>query len=157
MTTSCPQPEKVRVHDPDTFNGSDLWKLCSFLVACNLHFRDRPYAFPDDEKKILFILSYFDGPAMSWFEPGLMDLANSTHWMWNFEVFINELEVNFSPHDPVGDAESSLTNLTMGEDSHIVKYNVEFWKLVAQLDWNESALTTHYFSGLLLQIQVEIL
>jgi hypothetical protein len=127
------------------------------LVACNLHFQDRPYAFPDDEKKILFILSYLDGPAMSWFEPGLMDPTNSAHWMWNFEVFINELEVNFSPHDPVGDAESSLTNLTMGEDSCIVKYNVEFWKLVARLDWNKSALTARYFSGLLLQIRVEIL
>jgi hypothetical protein len=134
------------------FNGSDLQKLRSFLVACNLHFQDRPYAFPDDEKKILFVLSYLDGPAMSWFEPGLMDPTNSAHWMWNFEVFINELEVNFGPHDPVGDAESSLTNLTMGEDSRIVKYNVEFWKLVARLDWNESALTTRYFSGLPLRI-----
>jgi hypothetical protein len=89
---------------------------------------------------------------MSWFKPGLMDLTNSMHWMWNFEVFINELEVNFGPHDPIGDAESSLTNLTMEEDSCIVKYNVEFWKLVTQLDWNESTLTAHYFSGLLLQI-----
>jgi hypothetical protein len=94
---------------------------------------------------------------MSWFKPGLMDLTNSAHWMWNFEVFINELEVNFGPHDPVRDAESSLTNLTMGEDSRIVKYNVEFWKLVARLDWNESALTARYFSGLPLRIRVEIL
>jgi hypothetical protein len=94
---------------------------------------------------------------MSWFKPGLMDLTNSAHWMWNFEVFINKLEVNFGPHNPVGDAESSLTNLTMGEDSHTVKYNVEFWKLVAWLDWNESALTTCYFSRLPLWIQVEIL
>jgi hypothetical protein len=104
------------------------------LVACNLHFQDCPYAFPDGEKKILFVLSYLDSPAISWFEPGLMDPTNSMHWMWNFKVFINKLKVNFSPHDPVGDAESSLTNLTMGEDSHIVKYNVEFWKLVPWLD-----------------------
>jgi hypothetical protein len=81
-----------------------------------------------------------------------MDPTNSAHWMWDFKVFINELEVNFGPHDPVRDAKSSLTNLTMGEDSHIVKYNMEFWKLVAWLDWNESALTTRYFSGLLLRI-----
>jgi hypothetical protein len=104
------------------------------LVICNLHFRDCPYTFPDDEKKILFILSYLDGPAMSWFEPGLMDLTNSAHWMWDLKVFINELEVNLGPHNLIRDAESSLTNLTMGEDSCIVKYNVEFWKLVAWLD-----------------------
>ena len=89
---------------------------------------------------------------MSWFEPGLMDPTNSVHWMWDFKAFINELEINFGPHDPVGDAEAPLTNLTMGEDSHIVKYNVEFWKLVTQLDWNESVLTMRYFSGLPLQI-----
>jgi hypothetical protein len=92
---------------------------------------------------------------MSWFKPGLIDLTNSAHWMWNFKIFINELKVNFSPHDPVRDAKSSLTNLTMGEDSHIVKYNVEFWKLVTRLDWNKSALTTCYFSRLLLWIQVK--
>ena len=154
---SAPRPEKAKVRDPDTFNGSDPRKLRSFLVACNLHFRDRPYAFLDDEKKILFVISYLDGPAMSWFEPGLMDPTNSAPWMWDFEMFINELEVNFGPHDPIGDAETALTHLTMGEDSHIVKYNVEFWKLVARLDWNESALTARYFSGLPLRIRVEVL
>jgi hypothetical protein len=89
---------------------------------------------------------------MSWFEPGLMDPTNSVHWMWNFKVFINKLEVNFSPHDPVGDAKSFLTNLTMGEDSCTVKYNVEFWKLIAWLDWSKSTLTARYFSRLLLWI-----
>jgi hypothetical protein len=72
--------------------------------------------------------------------------------MWEFEVFINKLEVNFSPHNHIRDAKSSLMNLTMGEDSRIVKYNVEFWKLVSWLDWNKSTLTTHYFSGLPLWI-----
>jgi hypothetical protein len=34
----APQPEKVKVCDPDTFNGLDPRKLCSFLGPCNLHF-----------------------------------------------------------------------------------------------------------------------
>jgi len=85
---------------------------------------------------------------ISWFEPGLMDPSNSAHWMWDFEAFINELGVNFGPHDPIGDAEKSLTELTMKNESCIVKYNVEFWKLVARVDCNESALTARYFSGL---------
>jgi len=67
-----PRVEKVKVWEPDTFDGSDPWKLCSFLLACNLHFWDQPYAFPNDEKKILFVLSYLNGSAISWFEPGLM-------------------------------------------------------------------------------------
>jgi len=86
-----------------------------------------------------------------------MDPSNSTHWMWDFEAFINELEVNFGPHDPVGDAEKSLTELTMKDGSCIVKYNVEFWKLVARVDWNESALTARYFSGLPLRLCTEVM
>jgi hypothetical protein len=85
---ATPQPEKVKVCKPEPFNGSDPRKLRSFLVSCNLHFRDCPYAFPNNEKKILFVLSYLNGSAISWFEPGLMDLTNSAHWMWDFEIFL---------------------------------------------------------------------
>jgi hypothetical protein len=154
---ATPRPEKVKVREPEPFDGSDPRKLRSFLVSCNLHFRDRPYAFPNDEKKILFVLSYLNGSAISWFEPGLMDPTNSAHWMWDFEVFLNELEVNFGPHDPVGDAEKSLTEISMKDSSRIVKYNVEFWKLVARVDWNESALTARYFCGLPLRLRVEVM
>jgi hypothetical protein len=94
----------------------DLWKLHRFLVTCNLHFQDHPHAFPNNNNKIFFILLYLDGPVMSWFESGLMDPTNSVYWMWDFEVFINKLEVSFGPHDPIGDAKSSLMNLTMVED-----------------------------------------
>jgi Ty3 transposon capsid-like protein/Zinc knuckle len=154
---SAPKPEKVKVREPDTFDGSDPRKLRDFLVSCNLHFRDRPRVFSDDEKKILFILSYLKGAAINWFEPGLMDPTNSAHWMWDFPVFINELESNFGPHDPVGDAEKALTELSMKENWRIVKYNVEFWKLASKLDWNESALCARYFRGLPLRLRTEVL
>ena len=154
---SAPRPEKVKVREPDTFDGSDPRKLRDFLVSCNLHFRDRAHVFSSDEKKILFILSYLKGAAINWFEPGLMDPTNSAHWMWDFPAFINELESNFGPHDPVGDAEKALTELTMKDNWKIVKYNVEFWKLASKLDWNESALCARYFRGLLLHLRTEVL
>src|SRR3984885_13225953 len=150
------RPEKVKVHEPDTFDGADPRKLRDFLVSCNLHFCDRPHVFSSDEK-ILFILSYLKRAAINWFEPGLMDPTNSAHWMWDFPVFINELEANFGPHDLVGDAEKALNELLMKENSHIVKYNVEFWKLASKRDWNESALCARYFRGLLLHLCTEVL
>ena len=94
------------MHDSNT----DLRKLQDFLISCSLHFRDRSHVFSSDEKKILFVLSYLKGAAINWFEPGLMDLTNSAHWMWDFPAFINELESNFGPHDPVGDAERHSLN-----------------------------------------------
>ena len=98
---SAPKSEKIKVRDPDTFDSSNPRKLHDFLVSCNLHFRDRPQIFASDEKKILFILSYLKGLALSWFEPGLDDPTNSAHWMWDYPAFLSELEDNFGPHDPV--------------------------------------------------------
>ena len=69
----------------------------------------------DDRKKILFILSFLKGAAISWFEPALMDPNNTAHWMWDFDTFILELESNFGPHDPIGDAKNLLTNLIMNK------------------------------------------
>ena len=31
-------PKKIKVRDPDTFDGTDPKKLWDFLVSCNLHF-----------------------------------------------------------------------------------------------------------------------
>ena len=65
------KPEKIKVHEPDTFDGTNPRKLRDFLVSCNLHFCDRSDVFASDEKRILFILSYLKGSALSWFKPGL--------------------------------------------------------------------------------------
>ena len=114
-----PKSEKIKVRDPDTFDGSNPRKLRDFLVSCKLHIRDRPQVFASDEKRILFIFSYLKGSALSWFEPGLNDLTNSAHWMWNYQSFLSELEDNFGSHDPVSDAEKSLHKLTMKKSTQI--------------------------------------
>ena len=148
-------PKKVKVQEPDIFDGADPHKLRDVLVSCNVHFRDCPHVFSSDEKKILFMLSYLKGAAINLFEPGLMDPTNSAHWMWDFSAFINELESNFGSHDSVGDAKKALTELTMREHSCIVKYNVDFWKLAYKLNWNESTHCTHYFCRLPLRLRTE--
>ena len=100
----APKPKKIKVREPDTFDGSNPQKLRNFLISCNFHFREHPQVYASDEKRILFILSYLKGSALSWFEPGLNDPTDSPHWMWDYQAFLSELEDNFSPHDPVGDA-----------------------------------------------------
>jgi hypothetical protein len=154
---NAPKPEKIKVREPDTFDGSNPRKLRDFLVSCNLHFRDRPQVYASDEKRILFILSYLKGSALSWFEPGLNDPTDSAHWMWDYEAFLGELEDNFGPHDPVGDAEKSLNELNMKKTAHIVKYNVDFWELASRVSWNEAALRDRYFRGLPLRLRTEVL
>ena len=77
--------------------------------------------------------------------------------MWDYPAFLSELEDNFGPHDPVGDAKKSLHGLTMKKGTHIVKYNVDFWELTSQVSWNEAALHDWYFHGLLLHLCTEVL
>jgi len=37
---------RTKVREPDTFDGTDLRKLCAFLVQCELNFQDRPRLSP---------------------------------------------------------------------------------------------------------------
>lgn len=149
--------EKIKVRDPDTFDGTNPKKLRDFLIACSLHFRERPKAFSNDEKKIIFMLSYLKGTALAWFETSLLDPTESAHWMWDFKLFVAELETNFGPHDPVGDAETALTNLRMKDTSRIIYYNTEFWRYASEINWNDAALTNRYFEGLPLRLRLKVL
>jgi len=48
------------------------------------------------EKKTYCPLIPYD-QTIKLFEPGLMEPSNYAHWIWDFDAFINELEVNFGP------------------------------------------------------------
>ena len=70
--------------EPDTFNGTDPKKLCTFLVQCELNFQDRRRAFNADRAKVTFAQSYLKGMALEWFEPdllGTLDAYDRPLWM----------------------------------------------------------------------------
>ncbi|KAG6328208.1 hypothetical protein ID866_10881 [Astraeus odoratus] len=92
----------TKVQEPDTFNGTDLKKLCEFLVQCELNFCNRLQAFRLDARKVSFALSFLKGIALAWFEPNLLDTIPGTEPAWanNYSEFIIELTTNFGPHDP---------------------------------------------------------
>ena len=126
----------TKVHEPDMFDRTDLRKLRAFLVQCELNFQDCPKAFTFDRARVTFAQSYLKGMALEWFK---LDLLNSTNpcacplWMDNYAQFISELKSNFGPHDPIGDAEHQLDNLSMKEGQKINKYVVEFNCLAGQV------------------------
>ncbi|KIN97748.1 hypothetical protein M404DRAFT_32080 [Pisolithus tinctorius Marx 270] len=109
---------KTKVHEPDTFDGSDPKKLCEFLVQCELNFQDRPHAFRSNRAKVTFAQSYLKGMALAWFEPDLLNPDNYDHllWMDDYHEFLQELTTNFGLHDAIVDAIQQLKNLTMKDD-----------------------------------------
>jgi len=157
--TSPSDDSKVKVCEPDTFDGSEPRKLRAFFVQCELNFQSKPKTFRSDRAKVNFAQSYLKGMALEWFEPDLLSDGLSPHpdWMDNYSEFMLELQTNFGPHDPSGDAEMQLEQLNMRKGQCINKYIVEFQRLALQVrGWGDGALCRQFYNGLPAHIKDEI-
>jgi hypothetical protein len=141
-----PQP-KVKVREPEAFDGTDSRKLRSFLVLCNLNFRARARSYNNDEAKVNYALSYLKGTALDWFEPAITEETYEA-WMDSWPEFVRILKRNFGPADPVGDAEDEIVILRMKDNQRIAKYNVDFNRLAALTRWPDAPLRHAYYRGL---------
>ena len=112
-SAQAPRSNKSNLRNPDLFDRSDPAKLHPFLTQCYLHFAERQQDFPEDDDKILFIMSYLRGTAQLWFSPNLYDTTAVPTWDGNFPLFIQELTLNFGLHDPVRDAEDRIRMVRM--------------------------------------------
>jgi hypothetical protein len=157
--TSFLDDSKVKVCEPDTFDGSEPRKLHAFFVQCELNFQSKPKTFCSDRAKVNFTQSYLKGMALEWFEPDLLSggLSSCPDWMDDYSEFMLELQTNFGPHDPSGDAEMQLEQLNMCEGQCINKYVVEFQRLALQVHrWGDGALRRQFYNGLPAHIKDEI-
>lgn len=152
-----PKSARTKIREPETFDGSDRNKLKSFLVQCELNFRDRPSAFSSDEFKVTYVLSFLQGSAFRFFVP---DLANDRLirplWETDYTVFVQILRTNFGPHDAEADAEDKIENLRMKENHKVTQYVVEFNELRSQIAWNDSALRSRFYKGLPERLKDEV-
>jgi len=118
-TLSQPQlsqakPACTKVCEPDLFDRSNPEKHCPFLVQCQLNFNDHPTAFLMDSAKVNYALSFLKGIALSWFKPYLLNMEHAVmppDFLLDYLFFCKELQENFGPLDPKGNAESLLKNL----------------------------------------------
>jgi hypothetical protein len=157
--TSFSDNSKVKVRELDTLDGSEPRKLCAFFVQCKLNFQSKPKTFHSDRAKVNFTQSYLKGMALEWFEPDLLSgrLSSRPDWMDDYSEFMLELQTNFGPHDPSGDAEMQLEQLNMREGQCINKYVVEFQRLASQVcGWGDGALCRQFYNGLPARIKDEI-
>jgi hypothetical protein len=117
-------------------------------MQLELNFQDRAKAFRSDRAKVTFAQSYLKGMALEWFKSDLLlldDPALRPLWMNNFKEFVLELQTNFGPHDPAGDAEHNLDHLSMKNGQRITKYVVEFNMIASQIrEYGEGALRHHF-------------
>ena len=76
--------------------------------------------------KVNFAILFLQGMALQFFKLVLLGEAPDEPWTTDWQEFMEELQINFSLHDPVADAEAELDHLTMKGSERISKYNVEF-------------------------------
>jgi len=145
---NAPRSARSNLRAPDTFDGTDPSKLAPFLTSCYLHFSERPQDFPTDDDKIFYIISYLRGSAQLWFSPNLYNTTVIPLWDGNFPLFIQELSLNFGPHDPVGDAEDKLRSCRMKTGDRIATYIIAFDQLALLTDFGDSALRHQFYEGL---------
>jgi len=69
-------------------------------------------------------------------------------WLFNWNLFVNELRRHFGLSDPVSKAANMLNNLHMKPNDKISTYNVDFMCYASQLDWGNSVLYHYYYQGL---------
>lgn len=147
--SSRARSNRSRLRDPDIFNGEDPAKLRPFLTQISLHLAERPQDFPTEDDKIVFVLSYLRGPALEWFDQDIgADVATVPYWDGDYRAFLGELEGNFGPHDPSGDAQDKIETCRMRSDERIPLYLVRFNQLAVLTGWDEAALSYRFYRGL---------
>jgi hypothetical protein len=96
-----------------------------------------------------FVISYLQNLALQWFEPRLSgELDEDPAWLEDWDLFIEELQMNFGPYDQTGDAESELVSLKMISGQHITEYIVRFNSLAPHCDWGDATLRHWFYEGL---------
>jgi hypothetical protein len=130
--------------DPKKFTGEDHGKLRSFVALLHLRLIDRPGEFPSEQSKLRYTFSRLDGAVLE----QMIHLVQNDHVnLENFEAFVTSLDEAYGDPDRVNTAKRTLAKLCQG-NRDFVMYYAEFQRLIADLDWNDTAKQATLHRGL---------
>ncbi|MBW0584825.1 hypothetical protein O181_124540 [Austropuccinia psidii MF-1] len=136
---------------PELFDGTQPFKVRSFIQSCQLIFHNDPANFSQDRKKVLYATSFLVGRAAKWIEPYLSNLTNedSSYLLNSWPLFESQLFTLFGDPNEVRKAEAKLDGLQMKEGEYVALYIADSRSLVSRIgDWGEGALIHHFRRGL---------
>jgi hypothetical protein len=115
-----------------------------------LHIVECPQDFPTDDEKIFYVRLYLRSMAQKGFQPNIFAgrQVPILHWDGNWELFVQELASNFSPHNPFGDTQISWESLSMKPGDWLATCQLKFDTHVVITRYNEAALYQVYYCGL---------
>ncbi|MBW0553313.1 hypothetical protein O181_093028 [Austropuccinia psidii MF-1] len=137
--------------EPECFDGTQPFKVRSFIQSCQLIFHNDLANFSQDIKKVLYATSFLIFRAAKWIEPHLSNLTNqdSNYLLNSWNIFECQLFTLFGDPNEVRKANTELDSLVMKEGGHVSLYIANFMSLVSRIgDWGERALIHHFRKGL---------
>ncbi|MBW0495440.1 hypothetical protein O181_035155 [Austropuccinia psidii MF-1] len=128
---------------PEYFDGTQPFKVRSFIQSCHLIFHNVLKNSSQDRKKILYATSFLIGRAAKWIEPYLSNLTihDANYLLNSWSLFESQLFTLFGDPNEVRKAEAELDSLKMKEGGHVSLYIANFRSWVSRIgDWGERAL-----------------
>ncbi|MBW0537851.1 hypothetical protein O181_077566 [Austropuccinia psidii MF-1] len=133
------------------FDGTQSFKVRSFIQSCQLIFHNDPANFSQERKKFLYATSFIICMSAKWIEPYLSNLTNhdSNYLLNSWKLFESQLFNLFGDPNKVRKAVAELDSSRMKEGGHVTLYISELRNLVSRIgDWGERALMHHFRKGL---------
>ena len=156
VTHDKQETPSANVWDPDPFDGSNPKKLRGFLLECKLNFRAQPKAFQTEYAKVNYAMSFLKGMALDYFEPFLDTPDDEPAWLKDYELFIEELLINFGLYNALTDAEAELDALIMKDSHKATRFFIDFFRLSMLCDYNDRVLLQKAYSALPKRVKDEM-
>ena len=131
--------EKVKIRDPDPFDGTEPDKLQNFLFQCQLEFNGKPNTYQSDEARIYYAISFLKGSALNFFKLAVLDKTETYDFLLSWLTFENELVDNFESSYLEDEAKNSLEALRFEDEGKATKFFVQFAKYKSRTCWNDHA------------------
>ena len=101
-------------------------------------------------------MSFLKGTALDYFEPFLDTPDNKPAWLEDYELFIEELLINFGPYDALVDTKAELNTLIMKDSHKVTRFFIDFFWLSMLCNYNDRALLRKAYSVLPKRVKDEM-
>jgi Retrotransposon gag protein len=152
---SGPTPRKPKIKEPDMFSGHDPSKLYRFLAHCKMAFRLQPLQFTLESTHIIWAGSYLTDMVRQWFQCLIMEPEEPLA-LSSWALFEEELHTYFEDPDKVATQEHKLHALKMNDNHRVLCYINQFKEVASLTKWNDNALCSQFYQGLLSHLQDDI-
>ncbi|TFL05272.1 hypothetical protein BDV98DRAFT_634587, partial [Pterulicium gracile] len=124
----------------DTFDGSNPKKLFHFLSLLSSRLHQCPSFFNTNRLQVLYMLLYLQETAQAYFHPDILNMHEGIipPWLNSIELFVSELQANFSPYNEVCEAKHTITTIVMKLELKIVDFIIPFQAAAIASGWGNA-------------------